>query len=186
MTATSTAHLSSVMTIGRVEPYQVIDIIKAPVLAGAFLLPICNRRGAVANGSVEYRSLGEDMPRKPVCKRLTGHPLGKGKEAPAFPALRRGRVRAAPAYGSRDASLAGFGVESRGQITGMISNIYGHGKAPDHKAEGFDFVSISMLFDRTATANITPSRNLFIISIFYKLLNRFIPCFFNSNRRIRI
>lgn len=26
----------------------------------------CNRRGAVVNGSVEYRILGEDMPRKPV------------------------------------------------------------------------------------------------------------------------
>lgn len=34
-----------------------------------------NRRGGVVNGDVEYRSVCEDMPRKPIDIRLTGYPL---------------------------------------------------------------------------------------------------------------
>ena len=58
--------------------------IKASAQTGAFLSRITGA-GAAVNGSVEYRSLGEDMPRKPVYRRLTGNPFGKGKEASCFP-----------------------------------------------------------------------------------------------------
>lgn len=50
----------------------------------------------------------EDMPRKSIDIRLTEHPVQqkRGHLRP-FPALRRGRVRAAPEIGSRDGALAG-------------------------------------------------------------------------------
>lgn len=93
----------------------------------------CNWRGAIVNGSVEYRSHGEDMPRKPVYRRLTGNPFGKGKEVSCFPCpparMGSGETRdTAP----RDASLAGFGVESRDGLHSSDMT-----KPPTNRVRGF-------------------------------------------------
>ena len=55
------------------------------------------------------------MPRKPIDIRPPDDPVTaeKGHLHP-FPALRRGRVRAEPAYGSRDWSLVGVGATPQG------------------------------------------------------------------------
>ena len=68
----------------------------------------------------------EDMPRKSVDKRLTDNPVQqkRGRLRP-FPAIRRGRVRAEPANGSRDESLVGFGATPKGLKTTNICNFRG-------------------------------------------------------------
>ena len=68
----------------------------------------------------------EDMPRKSIDIRLTDNPVQqkRGQLRP-FPAIRRGRVRAEPANGSRDESLVGVGATPQGLKTINICNFQG-------------------------------------------------------------
>ncbi|MGY3662962.1 MAG: hypothetical protein ACXAHE_03670 [Roseburia sp. 1XD42-69] len=78
------------------------------------------------NTTAGGRTACEDMPRKSIDKRLTDNPVQqkRGRLRP-FPAIRRGRVRAEPANGSRDESLVGFGATPQGLKTTNICNFQG-------------------------------------------------------------
>ena len=78
------------------------------------------------NTAAGGRAACEDMPRKSIDKRLTDNPVQqkRGRLRP-FPAIRRGRVRAEPANGSRDESLVGFGATPQGLKTTNICNFRG-------------------------------------------------------------
>ena len=78
------------------------------------------------NTAAGGRAACEDMPRKSIDKKLTDNPVQqkRGRLRP-FPAIRRGRVRAEPANGSRDESLVGFGATPQGLKNTNICNFRG-------------------------------------------------------------
>ena len=78
------------------------------------------------NTAAGGRAACEDMPRKSIAKKLTDNPVQqkRGRLRP-FPAIRRGRVRAEPANGSRDESLVGFGATPQGLKNTNICNFRG-------------------------------------------------------------
>ncbi len=104
------------------------------------------------NTAAGGRAACEDMPRKSIDKRLTDNPVQqkRGRLRP-FPAIRRGRVRAEPANGSRDESLVGFGATPQGLKTTNIYNFRGSFE-PILLAQFFH-----RLFDTTHKILMTPS-----------------------------
>lgn len=104
------------------------------------------------NTAAGGRAACEDMPRKSIDKRLTDNPVQqkRGRLRP-FPAIRRGRVRAEPANGSRDESLVGFGATPQGLKTTNICNFRGSFE-PILLAQFFH-----RLFDTTVSPMSTPS-----------------------------